>query len=260
MKTVSIDNQKIAYKEAGTGETIVLLHGFCGSTEYWQKVVQPLQEKYHIVLMDLRGHGESTFNGESFDLEDLANDVNQLLNELNIEKVYLFGHSLGGYVTLSFAEKYADKLLGFGLIHSTAFTDTEEAKEGRLKSIEKIQDMGIEEFVNGMIPNLFSDHYMNTNEEEVSRIVSIGYDTNPIAAMETLSAMRKRPDRNEVIANSNLPILIVKGKFDKVVPLNRVITSNEENITTAVLETGHMSMIEAPGELISTIIAFIKGK
>ena len=53
----------------------------------------------------------------------------------------MFGHSLGGYITLAFAEKYSGQLNGYSLIHSTAFPDSEEAKKGRLANIEKVNQV-----------------------------------------------------------------------------------------------------------------------
>ena len=54
----------------------------------------------------------------------------------------MFGHSMGGYITLAFAEKYSELLKGFGLINSTAFADSDERKQRREKSIETIQQNG----------------------------------------------------------------------------------------------------------------------
>jgi len=257
MEIITIQGRKMAYKETGKGKTIVLIHGFCGSAEYWGKVV-PLLKDFHVLAIELRGHGQTGFNGEPFMMEDLADDIHLLLMEKGLTNVYMLGHSLGGYVALAFAELFPSALAGFGLVHSTAYPDTEEGKAGRLKAIEKIQDAGIAGFVDGLIPNLFSDEALQGMPEEVEKAKEIGYGTDTVAAMETLSAMRKRIDRNHIIANSQVPVLIVKGTKDKVVPLDRAASASGNHVTVADLETGHMSMMENPEALFGAIKAFIE--
>jgi 3-oxoadipate enol-lactonase len=258
MTKITVGKEQLFYTEQGQGEPVVLIHGFCGSTDYWEYIIPLLSEKYRILTVDLRGHGETAYNGEPFEIEDLAKDIKLLLEELGIEKAYLFGHSLGGYVTLAFADLFEDNLKGFGLIHSTAFSDTEEGKEGRLNAIQKIQDLGIEEFVNGLIPNLFSDESLTVLPNEVEKAKRIGYGTNPIAAMETQAAMRKRPDRNYVVEKVKMPVLLLKGTKDKVVSIDRVASASSPNITEVRLETGHMSMQEDPNKLADAIRSFIE--
>ncbi|HWJ78870.1 MAG TPA: alpha/beta hydrolase [Niallia sp.] len=257
-KLVINNNVQMAYEERGQGETIVLIHGFCGNVHYWDEIIPVLSEKYHVLLLDLRGHGNSSYNGESFEIEDLAKDIQHLLEQLTIDKVMMFGHSLGGYVTLAFAELFPEKLSAFGLIHSTAYEDTEQGKAGRLNAIQKIQDVGINEYVDGLIPNLFSDESIRTQPDEISKAKEIGYGTNPVAAMETQAAMRKRPDRNEIIVHAKVPVLLVKGTKDKVVSLDRVTYAKDTHIMEAVLDSGHMSMIEAPEQLTDALFSFFK--
>ncbi|WP_258535735.1 alpha/beta fold hydrolase [Bacillus sp. 03113] len=246
------------YHEFGKGETIVLLHGFCGSTDYWKELVPYFQEKFHIITIDLRGHGQSDIPSAPFLIEDMAEDVYSFLVHKGINQVYLFGHSLGGYVTLAFAEKYPEKLKGYGLIHSTAYPDTKEGKEGRSKAIEKIAAEGIHSFIDGLIPKLFDDESLEKMPEVVQEMKEIGYATSPLGAADTLKAMRERKDRNDVLANENIPVLIVKGEKDKVVPADRVNSVSGSHISEQTIKmAGHMSMLEAPKELKEVIESFI---
>jgi len=258
MNTIKVGKEELTYIEKGEGETIVLIHGFCGSTDYWEYIIPLLADKYHVLAVNLRGHGTSSFSREPFQIEDLAKDIKELLARLEIEKVYMFGHSLGGYVTLAFADLFIESLKGFGLIHSTAYPDTEEGKAGRLNAIQKIQDLGIIEFVNGLVPNLFADESLVKLTNEVEKAKTIGYGTNALAAMETQAAMRNRPDRNDVVDEANLPILLVKGTKDKVVSVDQVASASSSNIFEVRLETGHMSMQEAPNDLAKAIHSFVK--
>jgi 3-oxoadipate enol-lactonase len=257
MEKLKVGFNEIAYKVMGKGETIVLLHGFCGSSAYWDKMVPELSSEYRLLLVDLRGHGQSTSNSSPFTIDDLAKDVKEILDSLKLGQVFMFGHSLGGYVTLAVAEHFQEKLKGFGLIHSTAFPDSEEGKIGRTKSATLIEQNGIHPFIDGLVPKLFSDESLEHLIEDVNDVKGIGYSTNSKAAIDTLEAMRIRPDRNEVL-KKDLPTLLVAGENDKIISPEKTFSVEGKHITTKLIQnSGHMSMYENPNELIQTIREFM---
>ena len=77
------------------------------------------------------GHGRSGIIDNIHTMDLMAESINHLLNELKIKKCVIIGHSMGGYVTLAFLEKFKEKLLGFSLFHSVPFGDTDEKKKDR---------------------------------------------------------------------------------------------------------------------------------
>ncbi|GAB6992436.1 alpha/beta fold hydrolase [Paenibacillus pini] len=259
MEKVLCDGYTLCYAEQGQGEPIVLLHGYCGSSEYWDKVVPLLSDKYRVIVPDLRGHGHSDAPLGAYSIEQMADDVMKLLDELKIDKVTLFGHSLGGYITLSFTQRYASRLNGFGLIHSTGFPDSDEAKEKRLNAISTIQSEGITTFIDGMVPGLFTPENAESNPEFIQKVKEIGYQTPPQGAAGVALAMRERPDRRDVISASVLPILLVAGEKDKLIPAEKTFTVDKPNVTQAVIAgAGHMSMFEAPEELAKVMKAYLE--
>jgi 3-oxoadipate enol-lactonase len=258
MKKIKVGSNEIAYKDSGSGETVVLLHGFCGSISYWDKVIPLLSNEYRVIAMDLRGHGNSSSNVSPFTIDDMAKDVKELLESLQLGQIYLFGHSLGGYITLSLAEHYPEKLKGYGLIHSTAFPDTEEGKKGRENAVNSIEKSGLDQFIDGLVPKLFSDESLLNLREDVDKTKQIGYSTNIKAAQSTLLAMKSRPDRTELLSRKDIPLLLVAGALDKIIPVKNTISVEEEHIQTKVIQTsGHMSMYENPDELVETIREFL---
>ncbi|OBZ16241.1 alpha/beta hydrolase [Bacillus sp. FJAT-27264] len=258
MEKVRCEGSTICYSDQGKGEVIVLLHGFCGSAEYWEKVIPRLSSSYRVIAPDLRGHGESDAPLGAYTIESMSGDVLALLDSLELSKVTLLGHSLGGYVALSFAQRYASRLTGFGLIHSTAYPDTEEAKEKRLKSVSTIQNEGINVFVDGLVPGLFAPGTVESSPHLLERAKEIGYRTPPQGAAGVALAMRERPDRRDVISASVLPILLVAGAQDRLVPAERTFTSDKPNVTQATIAgVGHMSMMEDPERLSEIIGDFV---
>lgn len=249
-------SSKFSYIDSGEGkDTLLFIHGFCGSREYWQKVLPKLKEKYRVIAVDLRGHGASDSNETSFSIEDLAGDIALFLEEQNINQVYLFGHSLGGYIALSFAEKFPDKLNGFSLIHSTAFPDDQAGKEGRMDSVEKIETAGMPAFIDGLIPKLFAD----SDDPHIELVKTIGYQTRETGAIGSLHAMRNREDKNYVLRETVLPVLLVAGDKDKVVPPEKTFSVKGKHIKEVILEgCGHMGMLEAPDQLAIEIGRFVE--
>ncbi|CAH0345497.1 alpha/beta hydrolase [Bacillus sp. CECT 9360] len=247
---------ELSYEDYGTGTPIVLIHGFCGNRDYWKDVVPLLKEDFRIIAVDLRGHGESSCGTNEFEIEDMADDVYKLLKRLDVKDVYLFGHSLGGYITLSFVEQFPEMVKGFSLVHSTALPDSEEAKAGRLKSIETIENEGIKAFIDGLIPKLFADSEHN----HIKTAKEIGYRTGINGATGSLKAMRNRGDRNHVLENANVPVLLIAGGKDKLIAPEKTFSVKGKDYIKEVLlpDSGHMGMLEDPQRVAGEIKGFVR--
>ena len=102
----------------------------------WNGFAEKLSSKFRVISVDLPGHGISDIYGETPYNGVYGRCVKELLDNLGIKKVFLTGHSLGGYVTLAFLELFPDYLSGYCLFHSQPFPDTPEAIEKRKREIE----------------------------------------------------------------------------------------------------------------------------
>ncbi|GAA0137332.1 alpha/beta hydrolase [Paenibacillus sp. YSY-4.3] len=259
MEKLTISGTTISYEDQGEGNVLVLLHGFCGSSGYWEQVMPLLSKQIRVIAPDLRGHGLSDAPLGAYTIEQMADDVAGLLEELAVDRYTLLGHSLGGYVTLSLAQRYAGRLNGFGLVHSTAYPDSEEAKEKRLQAVSVIGTEGITPFVDGLVPGLFAPANAASHEAALDRVKEIGYKTPPQGASGTALAMRERIDRRDVLSATTLPILLVAGEDDRLIPIDRTFTTDGSNVTKAVIKgAGHMSMYEAPEQLAVVINDFLR--
>jgi pimeloyl-ACP methyl ester carboxylesterase len=251
-KKVTLQDSTIAYIDQGEGKPIVLLHGFCGSSRYWEHVILELSGSFRVIAPDLPGHGKSGPLKGSSSIENLADQVKNFLDELNLQEVTMFGHSLGGYITLAFAEKYSKQLNGFSLIHSTAFPDSEESKKGRQANIEKVNQSGIYSLIDGLVPKLFSPD--NQDENYVGAAMEIGYTTSAEGAIDALNAMKDRPDRNQVLEASAMPVLLIAGEQDQIIPAEKTFSVSKANIKQSIIkDSGHMSMYENPHDLIKEL-------
>ncbi|MET3292377.1 UNVERIFIED_CONTAM: pimeloyl-ACP methyl ester carboxylesterase [Brevibacillus sp. OAP136] len=259
MKTIRVAERTIAYREEGSGPALLLLHGFCGSHAYWDKVVPELAKEYRVLATDLPGHGGTSHVEGAETIDAMADEVKLLLDQAGVDKVILLGHSLGGYLALSIAQRYEDRLLGFGLIHSTAYPDSPEAKKGRDANVEKVGQQGIAVLIDGLIPKLFSPEHLEDRKADVEEAKRIGYQTSPEGAIAALRAMKERPDRNQVLEDAALPILLVAGEQDQLIPADKTFSVTKENITQALIkDVGHMSMMELPDQLIAELRPFLQ--
>ncbi len=246
------------YEDKGVGQTVVLLHGFCGSHAYWKYVTEGLSPYYRVIAIDLRGHGQSAVSEDSFTVDDMADDLKLLLDKLEVERATIIGHSLGGYIALSFAERYNNYIEGLGVIHSTSYPDSEEGKDGREKAIESIRKNGIKGFIDELSKKLFSPQNMETFKGEVEFIKTIGYSTKINGAIGALEAMKKRQDKTDMLQKYDKPLLLVAGQEDQIIPPEKTFVAEGEHVTQVLLKkSGHMGMLEEPQATIDILNKFL---
>src|SRR5687768_2464498 len=126
-KIFEYETVAIHYLSEGEGIPVVLLHGFGEDRRVFENQIAFLKDHCRLIVPDLPGSGKSgVLNGEEVSMISYADCVHALLQHEKIARCILLGHSMGGYITLAFAKKYGEELMGFGLLHSTAFADNEE--------------------------------------------------------------------------------------------------------------------------------------
>src|SRR5688572_9814357 len=116
-KEINYNGSRLSYKVSGQGSAIVLLHGFGEDSTVWrnQETIFP---DHRLLIPDLPGSGSSAII-VNMSMEGLAQSVLAVLDAEQIDRCVLIGHSMGGYITLAFAEHFGERLTGFGLFHST---------------------------------------------------------------------------------------------------------------------------------------------
>ncbi|SFD12197.1 Pimeloyl-ACP methyl ester carboxylesterase [Chitinophaga sp. CF118] len=227
---------------------VVLIHGFAENNQIWEQQQAYLSEQFYLIVPDLPGSGQTPLT-ESLSIESMADFIHATLLEGGIEKAVIIGHSMGGYVALALAEKYPAMVKGLGLFHSTAAADSEEKKEGRLKSIGIIEQYGGDAFIKQALPNMFSPVYKKQHPEKVDAYVEAGSQCAQASLIAWYHAMINRPDRTSVLLSLKAPVLFVIGKDDTAVPLKGVLPQVSMPDTSSIhilADTGHMGMWELP--------------
>jgi len=240
----------IHYVITGEGRTLVLLHGFGEDGNIWENQIEYFKNDYRIIVPDLRGTGQSEIQPEEhLSMESMANDIKLILEAEAIDSCILFGHSMGGYITLAFAEMFPEKLAGFGLIHSTSYADSEEKKTARKKGIEFMQANGSNAFLSATIPNLYGEEFKSSLPEMFNQLLYKSLGIKKETLIVYYEAMMKRKDRSDVLRKSTCPVFIFIGDEDKAVsPEDTLYQSTLPAICQVKLVSGiaHMGMWEAP--------------
>lgn len=261
MKHTTYQGHRISYNVKGKGLAVVFLHGFCEDSRIWEDFKHDLiEEKYRVVVIDLPGFGQSDVI-EDISIAGMAEAVLTVLDALKLEKVVLIGHSMGGYVSLAFAEQYPDRLMGLGMFHSQAMADSEEKKENRQKSIDFIRRQGSALYVKQTIPGLFAPNFINSNTFLIEKLSFRASQYAPEGIIAALAAMKNRPDRSDVLREIACPVLFIIGKLDGAVPLENSMaqTSLPNRADIHILEkVGHMGMFEATKQTQSIVRQFVQ--
>lgn len=172
----------------------------------------------------------------------------------------LIGHSMGGYITLAFAEKYPGWLRAFGLFHSTAFADSEEKKETRKKGIRFIEEHGGAEFLKTATPNLYAPRTKEQHPEWIAEHLATVHNFSVSNLVSYYKAMMERPDRTAVLKGSNVPVLFVLGQHDVAVPLQDGLKQcyiPQLSYIHLLENAGHMGMIEEKEKANQIITQFV---
>ena len=176
-----------------------------------------------------------------------------------MRKCVLIGHSLGGYVGMSFAKQFPQMLAGLGLFHSSVFADSPEKRETRTKSVAFIQEHGTEVFARNMFGNLFSAVNRPKMGGFMAKMVEKLRTVAPESVIKTQIAMREREDTTDVLARLDIPVLLIAGKEDQSTVFEKSVEQVQipkNAICYFWAQVGHMGMFEQPKESLVAIKGF----
>jgi pimeloyl-ACP methyl ester carboxylesterase len=239
--------RRIHYTDSGDGAVIVLLHGYLESSEVWNGFSGKLALSFRVISVDLPGCGLSDVFGEVHSMEFMAMAIKELFDHLGIIKVFLTGHSLGGYVALAFLELFPDLLSGYCLFHSQPFADTPAAIEKRKREIEIVK-MGKK---NLMYPDNVMKMFASSNLEKFSdalqRSKNIASRIPGEGIIAVLNGMMIRPSRLTFMEEGKVPCLWILGSMDNYIPYDLIQkqVNLPDNAKIVILaNSGHMGFVE----------------
>jgi 3-oxoadipate enol-lactonase len=244
----------MAYEQEGNGEPLLLIHGFPLDHRIWKPLIPFLRINFTLVIPDLSGFGESELKESNYSITSLADDMRALMDLLNIKKAWVAGHSMGGYVSLAFAEAFPNRLLGLGLISSHPMIDSKEKQLGREQDAQQVEREGVNKIASTMALSLTNKSLLQV------QLLDLMEEQKPAAVAAALRAMARRTATMEVLRTLATPKIIVHGLLDKVIPVSfirdfQAMVRGSQLIELA--DSGHMPMMESPTETAQAIKLFL---
>ena len=261
IKYSSFSGHPIAYTVSGQGTPLVFLHGFCEDSSIWSDFTNHFVNlSCQVILIDLPGFGNSA-TIPNISISQMAMAVQTVLDELQVQSCLMFGHSMGGYTALAYAELFPERLTGLGMIHSHPYADTEERKHNRLKSIDFIRNQGHTIFVKQLVPLFFTPAFAKDNRFLVETLTLKAANFDKEGIIEAQQAMAMRPDRSDILKNIACPVFFLIGSEDQIIPLDTSLqqTLLPNQAAVHVLDkVGHLGMLESPRMIQKMFWSFVE--
>jgi pimeloyl-ACP methyl ester carboxylesterase len=264
LKHIEKQGYSLCYQLEGNpdGPPLVLLHGFGEEADIWEGQVALLGDRYHILLPQFLRSVSVAEARCAATVEEAARQVVLMMQEeWNEKPALIFGHSMGGYIMLALAEAFPHRVKGLGLVHSTAYADSAEKKESRLKNMAFLRQHGAYNWLKQSMPNLFAKNYVVHQEQAVKTLIDkgVGFDAENMARLT--EAMMNRPDRRALLKAIGLPVLFIIGEEDNaIMPASVLEQTHLPDISYIHIlkNVGHMGMMEAPEPFNKALINYIE--
>jgi pimeloyl-ACP methyl ester carboxylesterase len=241
------DGLEIVCELRGKGETgVVLLHGWCGTREFWKHQVDLLAPAYRVVTIDQAGHGESGKDREKWTIDGLAADVVVIVRDLGLRRVVLVGHSMGGPIALAAAKRMPDTVvavIGVDTLQNAEFEWPEEQTKEFLEGFDRDFKGTMRTGLQGMFP----EDADPAIRQWVIDLVERQDEKMAVGLMRDLSKV----DEKTLMKEAKVPIRCINsaGGFQFHVPTDSAINKKYCDYKAVIMEgVGHFPMLEKPDE------------
>lgn len=260
MAYVDVNGIQIYYEVHGSGTPLLLVAGLGGAGSYWKPQVETFAKHFRVVLHDHRGTGRSTHHRTKYSVEQMADDVVRLMDELGIDKAHFVGHSTGGAIGQVLAIDHPDRL------HSAVLYATWTKADPFMKRIFDIRkrlvlDGGAEAYVRATPLFLYPDWWINGNPAELDAL-----DRSALASFPPAEIAASRADalieydRVKDLGLIRTPTLVLCAKDDYLTPsyFSRELFERIPDAELAILEKGgHACSQTVPQEFNALVLRYL---
>jgi len=265
VKTVQVGNLKIAYAEGGTGETVIMLHGFGANKDNWARFSKTITPKYHVIIPDLPGFGDSDKPADiNYSIASQTERINLLAKQLKLTKFHIVGSSMGGNIAGMYAATYPE------MVKSLTLFDASGVKS----PVKSEREIMIEKGTNPLLVSSAAD-YDRLLQFTFSKPIQIkSFIKNYLAKKAAAERPINEKIYKEALINDygmlegkldriSVPALIIWGDKDRVVHISSMdifkkLIKNSKSVV--IKECGHLPMMEKPAETSAMFLDFIKDK
>lgn len=246
---------------SGEGErTLLFLHGYLETLYIWDDFRELLPPGYRTVAIDLPGHGLSGSDPKSNEISFDADVTAAFLRSLDIDKVTVIGHSMGGYVAQSLAKNYPDMVESLVHFNSNPFADSIEQRDKREKEIDFIENGRLLSLAQIAIPNMYAKANLRRMDSKIAETIEICETHDPFGISASVRGLMNREDNVAFLKECSIPVLFIFGDSDTYMPLERARSIHElipRSTSVFIPNTGHNSFLEEPEAVLDTLMDFI---
>ena len=272
MKTVTARGIAYAYREAGQGPPVLLVHGFPVDHSMWRGQIEAVAADHRVIAPDLRGFGATPLAATEAEadqraargvaMEEYADDLEAVLDALAIhEPITLAGFSMGGYVAWQFWKKYRRRIKALVLCDTRAAADTDEARAGRIDMAEHVAEWGSAKVAEKMLPKLLAAETIDHRPDVVAPVRRVISGTDPRAISAAQRGMAARPDVTGWLSQIDVPSLFIVGEHDAISRADEMRSMAEAvpgGELVIVPQAGHMAPVENPEAVTAAIAEFLR--
>jgi pimeloyl-ACP methyl ester carboxylesterase len=254
---------RLDFDDDGPGPVVVLLHGFPFDRTMWSNQQSTVGAIYRVIAPDLRGHGTSAAPDGIYTVDEMADDVIETLDELHLTGPLVFGGlSMGGYLVLSIAARYPDRVKGLMLMNTRATADSPEAARNREELARQVEAAGnAEAIVSTMLPRYFARSTFEHHPHLIARMHHQMAKTPARAVAGTLRGLARRPDRTALLPEIAAPALVLTSRDDQLIPFEEseaMARSLPSARLVAIDGVGHVAPLENPKATNAAILKFLE--
>jgi pimeloyl-ACP methyl ester carboxylesterase len=252
---------ELAYREAGSGRPLVLLHAFPLSSTMWLEQRDGLASECRVITPDQRGFGGSALGDDPPSLDAAADDVAELLDRLELTDVVLGGLSMGGYVAMALLRRHPERIAALILADTKASADPDAAKANRERIAAAVEsDEASTVLVDDVLPALLGTTTTSTRPLVSGRVRGL-VQTAPAAAVAWAQrAMAGRPDSFDTLRSFARPALVIVGAEDVLSPPSDAEAMAEalpHGRLVVIPQAGHLTAVETPESFNAQVAGFL---
>ena len=267
MRLRAVSGNHYVISRQGTGEPLLLLHGFTGDHSTWQGIAPTLAAKHQLIMPDLPGHGgsDTPASAEDWQMSNVAADIISLLDALQLPRVHLLGYSLGGRLALYLALHYPRRFISLTLESASPGIADDEQRLARRQSdnqlADAIESRGIEWFVEywGALPMWDSQAQLNPQQQLAQRKQRLRCQPAGLAGSLRGMGTGAQPSLWELLPGMQLPTLLIVGAIDsKFRRINAAMHAATPGSRLEIVEgAGHNSHLEKPRTFARLLAAYL---
>lgn len=238
---------------------LILLHGYLESMYIFTEFRELLLDHFRVITIDIPGHGLSG-SAEVNSMEFDAQVVKEVLKKCGVEKAYIAGHSLGGYIALSCCNLYPEIFEKLVLLSSHPYIDPPEKAHDREREIAIIENGKLMTLAAASIPKMYNTANLRQLDEKIRETVELCEMHDPEGIIASIKGLQQRPDTQEFLLNTKMPVMIIEGGNDAFMP-PAMIAEMQAKFTSVrhllLPEAGHNAFLEVPEVVAKAVVEFL---